>query len=92
MSLQTEDGQGILGKALCYGHPRRTGEAACWKGPVMTVELEPAQTEVLEKKKKRKKTFEQKRETKRSISLWDERDAKSDAYNELLIKVRTRNE
>ena len=79
-----------MGKVLCHGYPRRKGEAACWKGPVMTVEIEPAQTEVLEKKKKRRKTFEQKRDTKRSISLWDERDAKSDARKNLLFKVRTR--
>jgi hypothetical protein len=39
----------------------------------MTVEIESAQTEVIEKKKKAKtKTFVPKQERHRSISLWDE--------------------
>lgn len=56
--------------------PGRSGEARCWKGPVMTVEIEPAQTEVVEKKKTGTKTFAPEQERRRSISLWDERAAK----------------
>lgn len=56
----------------------------------MTVEIKSAQTEVMEKKKKKIRTFEPEREQKRTISLWDEHDDQTDARKKLPLRVTSR--
>lgn len=58
----------------------------------MTVEVEPAQTEVTKKKKTGTKTFVPEQERRGSISLWDEGTAKVGRRYPIRIKAKIKSD